>query len=724
MSSSNGDNRATENQLRRAGEELERRLRAGEKCRAEDYLSTRSELGSHVDSALDLIYREYATRVALGDPPARQEYYDRFPHWRDRLEQQFQVHDLFSVDDAHPTVPAPDSTSVTDPARRLPLDAPWQDGYEELEQVGHGGPGVVYKARQYGLGRIVALKTLKAGRHATLDEITRFRGEAEKMAKLRHPNIVQVIAVGTRDGVPCFSMEFLEGGTLGQKIAGKSQPAAQAAEWVEILARAVQYAHEHNVIHRDIKPANVLFDADGQLKLTDFGLAKCLDSDTALTRTGGIIGTPGYIPPEMIAGRVEDSHPRGDVYGLGAVLYELLTGRPPFRGQTVMETIQLTERGNPAPLHALEPNVDRKLEAICMKCLERRPRHRYATAGELADDLACWRTGQTPRPARRLARISRFARRHLAACAATFLLLALAISVPLWRYFRSPERQFAVMLDNLRSGRPVQVLGAEGRPPHCKLIVGDDFTVIRAAEDGAFCLEAGNKAMVEFVDDPQCSQYRMSLRVRHEQVPQDYSEVGVYFSYELVDVSGKVAHRFFRLTFNATKAPGRIRYLPVGAIPAKLVAQIQGIIGAAPGAPPLALAPQVFAVYKDAELDEFGALPVARQKLVLCATHLFKPVLRSDSVRYAADEIVFALPPPGQWNDLRLTVTPERIEFEFAGQSRVITSDKLSAGTVRPAGHPPAPRFELNPRGGLGFYIDQGTASFSNVVVEPLPENP
>jgi hypothetical protein len=253
----------------------------------------------------------------------------------------------------------------------------------------------------------------------------------------------------------------------------------------------------------------------------------------------------------------------------------------------------------------------------------------------------------------------------------------LAITVPLWRYFRSPERQYALILDNLREGKPVQLLGSAGLPPHCELIVGGDSSVMRAGEDGEFCIDAVNNAMLEVLHDPQCSRYRMSLQVRLEQFPAKESEAGIYFGYELVDVSGKLAHRCFRLTLQSFYAIGQGKDQPL----------------------------------------------LARQKLKLYATHFFEPDYRQESVPFALGAIDFALPPPGQWNDLVLTVTPASVEVGFAGQRRVFSADKLFAGRARPPGQPPAPVFQLNPRGGLGFYVSEGTASYRNVVVEPIPEN-
>src|SRR6516165_3516522 len=211
-------------------------------------------------------------------------------------------------------------------------------GYEILGELGRGGMGVVYKARQTGLGRVVALKMILAGAHAGAEQRLRFRGEAEAAARLQHPNIVQVYEVGEQDGCPYFSLEYVDGRSLNEALAEGVPPPLQAAALVEQLASAADYAHRRGVVHRDLKPANVLLTQDGTPKISDFGLAKRLDEEQGRTRTGDVLGTPSYMAPEQAAGKGKEIGPAADVYSLGAMLYECLTGRPPFRGATALET--------------------------------------------------------------------------------------------------------------------------------------------------------------------------------------------------------------------------------------------------------------------------------------------------------------------------------------------------------------------------------------------------
>jgi serine/threonine-protein kinase len=267
-------------------------------------------------------------------------------------------------------------------------------GYDILGELGRGGMGVVYKARQVTLKRLVALKMILSGAHAGAQDLLRFRSEAEAVASLQHPNIVQVYEVGDQDGLPYFSLEYVDGGSLSQKLKGQPLPARQAAELIEVLARAVHYAHLHGIVHRDLKPANILLTADGQPKITDFGLAKHLDGTGAQTRSGAVMGTPSYMAPEQAAGKIKDIGPATDVHALGAILYELLTGRPPFHGDSPLETVMKVLDNEPDHLRLYNRDVNPSLEAICLKCLEKTPRDRYPTAQALADDLRRYLDGE------------------------------------------------------------------------------------------------------------------------------------------------------------------------------------------------------------------------------------------------------------------------------------------------------------------------------------------
>ena len=309
-------------------------------------------------------------------------------------------------------------------------DLPTVPGYEVEAGLGRGGMGVVYRARHLRLERPVALKMLLAGAYAAADERERFRREAELLAGLRHPNVVHVYDAGEVDGRLYFTMELVEGGNLAQKLAGTPQPARQAAALVAALAGAVQAAHAAGIVHRDLKPSNVLIDPAGVPRISDFGLARRVGA-AGLTHTGAFLGTPSYVSPEQAQGLADRVGPAADIYALGAILYELLTGRPPFRAETEAGTIQQVISQEPAPPSRLNSTVPRDLETVCLKCLRKEPRLRYASAAALADDLGRFLRGEAvaARPERRLGRLLRRVRRHplSSAALAAAALLAFAL---------------------------------------------------------------------------------------------------------------------------------------------------------------------------------------------------------------------------------------------------------------------------------------------------------
>jgi WD40 repeat protein len=306
------------------------------------------------------------------------------------------------------------------------------DGYEILGELGRGGMGVVYRARQLSLGRVVALKVMLAGGHAGEEEKKRFLREAESVARVRHPGIVQVFDYGTHGGLPYFSMEFCDGGSLADKLGGAPLLPREAAALVERAARAVQAAHDAGVVHRDLKPANVLLADGGQPKVTDFGQAKQVEGGT-MTNTGAVMGTPSYMAPEQAQGKKDVGTP-ADVYALGAVLYECLTGRPPFRAATAFETLLQVVADEPVPVRRLQPAVPKDLETVTHRCLEKDPSKRYSSAEALADDLRRFLEGRPvlARPVGRAGRLWRWCRREPAVAgllAAVMLALAAGAAV-------------------------------------------------------------------------------------------------------------------------------------------------------------------------------------------------------------------------------------------------------------------------------------------------------
>src|SRR6266487_2246780 len=309
--------------------------------------------------------------------------------------------------------------------------------YELLEEIGRGGQGVVYRARQKSLNRTVALKVIGLGHWATEAHLKRFRREAEAAASLEHPGIVPIYEVGERDGSCYFSMKFIEGGQLDEVVRREPMPIRRAVELIAKVARTVHYAHEHHILHRDIKPGNILLDAKGEPHLTDFGLARLVESESTVTRTMEVLGTPSYMAPEQAVGNNAAVSSVTDVYGLGAVLYQLLTGQPLFAGGTIYETIKPLLDTEPRQPRLLNPKIDRDLSTICLKCLEKDPKGRYSSALALAEDLEHWLKHE-PILARHtgiLTRGQKWVRRNptSALLAASLIALAAAVGWNIWK---------------------------------------------------------------------------------------------------------------------------------------------------------------------------------------------------------------------------------------------------------------------------------------------------
>jgi tRNA A-37 threonylcarbamoyl transferase component Bud32 len=352
--------------------------------RVEAYLERFPELDERA-IVLRLLRQECRVRRRLGERPEVGEYRGRFP-------------DLIATDD---TI---GMTGADEP----PVRPCRVEGYEIEATLGQGGMGVVYKARQARLNRTVALKMLLPNAVAGPEDLRRFRTEVEATAALRHAHIVRVHEFGECDGRPYYSMEFIDGPSLQERLDTGPLAGRAAARYLAPVARAVQHAHDHGILHRDVKPSNILLDGEDRPHVTDFGIAKRLTGGDSRTRTGAVVGTPGYMAPEQAAGR-KDVGAAADVYGLGALLYALLTGRPPFLAETLSDTLRQVLESEPVPPRLLNPNVDRDLETICLKCLEKEPERRYASAAALAEDLERYLVGE-PITARSVNLFDRLAR--------------------------------------------------------------------------------------------------------------------------------------------------------------------------------------------------------------------------------------------------------------------------------------------------------------------------
>jgi serine/threonine protein kinase len=445
MSSEGVGDHGRARQLREACAELDRCLRAGSGLRAEDLLAAYPAVASDANAALELIYTEFVVREQLGQQPSQAEWLVRFPQWREDLYQLFQVHQAAFASQANDEAGRVTTCHSGTSTPSLPDFHPGGPGgrqrfghYELLEEIGRGGMGVVYKACQTKLNRLVALKMILAGSLAVAKERARFQLEAEAVARLQHPNIVQIYEVGEVEGRPFFALEYVPGGSLADRLDGTPVLPNSAAQLIETLARAMHYAHERGIVHRDLKPANILLVRGGmvsgewsqdttdhsplathQPKIADFGLAKMLDQQQGQTQSGAIVGTPSYMAPEQAMAEKKQVGPAADVYALGAMLYELLTGRPPFRAATPLDTLLQVATEEPVPPSRLLPKAPRDLETICLKCLEKQPGKRYASAQALAEDLARFLNGEpiAARPVGTTERLWRWCRRNPALAA-------------------------------------------------------------------------------------------------------------------------------------------------------------------------------------------------------------------------------------------------------------------------------------------------------------------
>jgi predicted Ser/Thr protein kinase len=386
------------------------------------------------------------------------------PALRERLQALGAVNAVLAGD---MTVSSSSDESTCDGPVPLPSALPQLPGYEVLQELGRGGMGVVYRARQTSLGRIVALKVLIGGRYATASSQARFKAEVEAIARLQHPNLIQVFEVGEHEGHAYFSMEYVDGGNLEDRIDSAPQPTREAAELVATLAQAMHAAHQRGVIHRDLKPANVLLFRDravdessasgafGTAKISDFGLAKRIDLPSGPTYTEHVLGTPSYMAPEQATGRSRQVGPATDVYSLGAILYRLLTGRPPFVGETPVEILRQVTDDEPAALRELQSTVPTDLETICLKCLHKQPAQRYPSAAALANDLQRFldRRPITARPIGWWVRVGMWAHRRPAVAGligVSVLAVLLLLGATLWFNRRlSAELQNARLAEQL-----------------------------------------------------------------------------------------------------------------------------------------------------------------------------------------------------------------------------------------------------------------------------------
>jgi predicted Ser/Thr protein kinase len=582
--------------------------------------------------------------------------------------------------------------------------------YTILEEVLAGGMGVVYKAHDTELGRTVALKMIKAGVLASSEETARFRREAQAAAQLDHPHIVPLYEIGQHQGCLYFTMAFAWGGSLSQQQARFAADARAAVTLLEKVARAVHHAHQRGILHRDLKPGNILLDEQGSPWVSDFGLAKFLDASLELTRVGQVMGTPAYMAPEQASGQTDQISPQTDVWALGVILYELLTGRRPFPGKTREEQLRQVQSTEPLRPRTACRSLARPLETVILKCLEKEPPRRYDSAEALADDLARWLRGEPvlARPQPWLMRTWRAGRRYrslgrrllLAALLLALLALAwrgLSPSVPPEER-ETPEQRAALeeKLARIRNGEKVTLLEESGPPAWSRW--QPRWSEARAVLDinRAFRVQAQKQpALLELLPEAP-KRYRLRARVQHAHGAR-IGRVGLFFSHGTRPTRDGLMHCFFMLAFNDRFA---LKKAWDEKNPDDNESQVR----------------LTLAVYHE-EKTIFS-----HQADASCALgQLFQ----------AAGEVR-----PMPWRTLEAEVTPEWVRVFWEGKSiesfgsdgcdprKALEEAARFVGTIplslkgRLLDRPAA--VELGLGGGLGLYVEQGTAAFQSVVIEPL----
>jgi serine/threonine-protein kinase len=536
--------------LRDACAELSRRLRSGEDCRAESFLQAHPSLASNPEHAFELIYTEFLVRQELGQQPDPSDWLDRFPQWKEDLERLFSLRR--SSADSRP----PDPITVVHTPKPEESHAPGPKGlgkqfgqYELVEELGRGGMGVVYKAWDTVLGRWVALKMIR-GPMAGAQDVQRFYREAQAAAKLQHPNIVPIHYFGRHEDQDYITMPYCGGTLAQQKDLLLADPRAAVA-LVEKVARAVHFLHEKGILHRDLKLANVLIDDQGEPLVSDFGLAKFLDADVELTQVGQFVGTPAYMAPEQICGGPNRNNAQSDVWALGVILFELLTGRRPFSGQALKDVSHQIATAEPPRPRALRPELDRALEAVVLRCLEKEPNRRYRSAQALAEDLQRWQAGEPPvaRPESRARLAWRAVRRHPVLAVVAVLLAAAVAALPLALHLTDPDRPLKDIQQKLAMGQPVTLLGHTGPPKWFRWLLSDNPAGVTGLPDQPFAVSNLGNGLLELLPHAQLEQYRFRAEVRHQDGSQ-VAEVGIYFAHRKFVTPSGTYHVYCKLTFD------------------------------------------------------------------------------------------------------------------------------------------------------------------------------
>jgi serine/threonine-protein kinase len=675
---------------------------AGQRVPIRTLLDRHPEIRDDEDSAVDLIYSEILLREELGEQVAWTEYFQLFPEYADKLRRQRAFHEIMRGG-----LSSPDAQATVLPADQSPLDDdsnppaepdaplfPVVPGYEIQDVLGEGALAVVYLARQLSLGKLVALKMLRDPDLVKPDAIKLLRRDAEVLAKLEHPNIVRVIDFVEFGGRSFFSMEYVNGRSLAERLkAGPLRP-REAVQLVETMARALHAVHEKGIVHRDLKPANILLDENSIPKVADFGLAKRLDADASLAASGQLVGNIAHMAPEQAEGKTNIVGPSADIWALGVILYELLSGRLPFTGKSVLETLERIRTGDPASL--LRAGADRDLEAICQKCLEKKPWHRYATTADLADELGRFLRDDPRDPVRTRRRSLpvrgwRIARRHpIRATALALIILALP-SIPLIHIWTDADRPVSRLENDLASGHAVTLIGKKGRPKWFRLRTGADATQVSEAPDGTFSVHTWGFCLVDLLRTAGWPTYKICAEIRHEK-SKSLGEVGLFFGLEEIPTEQGTLLSFGQVMFDDVNSEADISRLRP------------------PGLPGPIPEPQGNAIYFEPFLYSLLSDGTERTQRLNTGS----PDFRFEPFKNG-----------NEWRTITIFVGDSEIVASWADGKKIgrITVDHWNLFLAEGLEHDrlvhrskPA-TFVRN--GALGLCVTQGAASFRNIVVEP-----
>lgn len=565
--------------------------------------------------------------------------------------------------------------------------------YRIVELIGRGGMGVVYKADQLPLNRTVALKMIRAMDSDDPQAVARFRVEAEAVARLKHANVVEIYEFGQHEGQPYFSMEFVEGESLSFRLKRGPLEEHEAARLAHTLARTVAVAHERRVLHRDLKPSNIILTPDGAPKIMDFGLAKLMDSDNGHTASDAILGTPSYMAPEQASGHAALLSERTDVYALGAILYECLTGSPAFKRATRAETLAMVRRAGPKAPRKIAKGLSRGLEAICLKCLEKDPKRRYASAAALGEDLERWLEKKTThaRP-RFLGRVGRTIQRHTLALS----IAAIALCAAVFLGGVDADRPLARLQADLENGKAVTLVPEKGAPAYFRILAGDEQTKVIAKDGSELTVQSWGLSLIELAPRVPQARYRFECEVRHE-TSDLHGQVGLFLACRKLPTEVAEGFHFVNLRFNEVIRRKDIVQTFPKHIAAKLVA---------PEENPVSLAISVWGSRRG-----FGILSNAG-----IGGAPFKPRGgRADT-----------------WRKFAIEVTPEGLsasrDGNVFGPFSAEAINKSFAGTVedfrqRNPDDEVLANLSLQyaPEGAVGVYVHRGSASFRSARLTPLP---